>query len=143
MSETTFTKEQLDQAVADAIITEKQKWDEEILKPIKDELTALRPQEKTDAEKQLEAREAALWQMQIQLTLKESKLEDFVPFITAKNEDELKSQITKLNEILKVRKIDNAFVPDNHKQTNDKYAQYEKTGNVVGMIGAKLEKLFQ
>jgi len=137
MEDQTFTQEQLAQAIEDA----KKKWVEKELKPLRDELEKFKPKEKSDVEKELEKKQAELWHKQIVLTLKESKLEDFAPFLEAKDEDELNVKITKLNDVLKSRMVDNAYVPDNHKSV-DKYSQFEKNNDVVGMIGAKLEKLF-
>jgi hypothetical protein len=136
-----YTQEQVDQILAEA----KQKWEQEILKPViqeRDELMQYKPQELTDEQKQIKKLQAELLQAKTLATLQQAGLEDFIEFLSVENEKELKVKIEKLSKVLEDRKLNNAYVPQDHKPT-DAYSNAEKNNDVVGMIGAKLEKLFQ
>jgi hypothetical protein len=135
--EQTFTQEQVDQL--------KQEWIEKELNPLKTQLEELKgklPKEKTDEEKALEQKQAELWQKEVELELKTNGLADFAPFVTAKDEDDLKAKIEQLNKIVAGLKIDSSYKPDDHKQTSE-YDKYEKEGNTIGMISSKLSSLFK
>ncbi|GAA4704194.1 hypothetical protein [Brevibacillus fulvus] len=134
----TFTQEQVNELLQQ----EKSKWESEVLNPIQTELAKYKPAEKSDAEKALEQKQAELWQKEIQLTLKSEGLEAFADFFQVKDTDELTAKVKKLKEIINGMKIDNSYKPNDHKST-DKYSQYEKSGNVVGMIESKLASLFK
>jgi hypothetical protein len=106
------------------------------------ELEQYKPIEKSNAEKAIEAKQAELWQKEVNLTLKEAGLSDFAEFFNATDAESLKKQIDKFNEILKARKIDFSYRPTDHKAT-DKYSMYEKEKNTVGMLSEKLSNLFK
>lgn len=138
-----FTPEQqahIDQMLADTKTT----WETEVLTPLtteRDGLLQFKPVDKSDAEKALEQREADLFKKEVGLELKANKMDDFAEFLNVSNADELKVRITQLNKILEARKINNAYVPEDHKQTTA-YDQAAAKNDVNGMIGAKLAKLF-
>ena len=138
-----FTPEQqahIDQMLADTKTT----WETEVLTPLtteRDELLQFKPVTKSDAEKALEQREADLFKKEVGIELKANKLDDFTEFLNVTNADELKAKITQLNKLLEARKLNNSYVPDTHKQTSA-YDQAAAKGDVTGMIGAKLSKLF-
>ncbi|KAA1191128.1 hypothetical protein [Paenibacillus sp. B2(2019)] len=138
-----FTPEQqahIDQMLADTKTT----WETEVLTPLtteRDELLAFKPVTKSDAEKALEQREADLFKKEVGIELKANKLDDFAEFLNVSNADELKVKVTQLTKILEARKLNNGYVPDNHKQTTA-YDQAAAKNDVNGMIGAKLAKLF-
>lgn len=138
-----FTPEQqahIDQMLADTKTT----WETDLLAPLtaeRDELLQYKPVDKTDAEKALEQREADLFKKEVGIELKANKLDDFADFLNVSNADELKVKVTQLTKILEARKLNNGYVPDNHKQTTA-YDQAAAKNDVNGMIGAKLAKLF-
>lgn len=140
-----FTEEQ-QQHINQLIADEKQKWTNEELKPLQEqvkELEKFKPVEKTDAEIALEQKQLELFEKEKNLILKEKGLAEFGEFFNVQKIEELDEQIEKFNNVLKEKKIDTSFKPDNHKQQTDKYSQFEKEGNTVGMIGTKLTNLFK
>ena len=140
--EVTFSIEQ--QSKIDGMLSDaKKQWEDEFLNPIvaeRDGLIQFKPVEKSDTEKALEQREADIFNKEIGYELKEAGLSDFAEFFQVKNTDELKVQISKLNTILNERKINNSYVPENHK-SQSQYEQAQSKGSVKDMIAAKLSKL--
>lgn len=138
-----FTTEQ--QAFIDQMLTDsKSTWETEILAPVtteRDELLQFKPVEKSEAEKVLEQREQELLKKEVGIELKANGLEDFIELLNVSNLEELQTKIETLNKILEGRKISNAYVPSEHKQTSA-YDQAASKNDVTGMIGAKLSKLF-
>lgn len=133
----TYTQEQVEQL--------KQEWIQNELDPLKAELEELKgklPKEKTEEEKALEQKQAELWQKEVSLSLKEHGLADFAPFITAKDEKDLKEKIEQLNKIVAQIKIDSSFRPEDHGQTSE-YDKFAKEGNTIGMIRSKLSSIFK
>ncbi|WP_052948039.1 hypothetical protein [Aneurinibacillus tyrosinisolvens] len=96
-----------------------------------------------DAQKALEEREAVVFNKEVEIALKEAGLSDFAEIINVKDAEELKATIGKINKIINARKINQSFKPDGNNKQVDKYAQAEKQGDVVGMIGHKLSGLFK
>lgn len=139
-----FTPEQ--QTAIDSMIAEqKSKWVTDELNPLQtqiNELEKFKPVEKTDAEKALEQKEKELFVKEVNLFLKEKGLAEFGEFFNVKDIDELKVKTEKLNKILESKKLNNAYLPDNHKSA-DAYTKAEKQGDTVSMIGTKLSKLFK
>lgn len=135
-----FTPEQ--QALIDAQITEaKTKWVAEELTPIQTELEGLKPTPKTDKEKEIEEKEKELWAKEKSLHIKEKGLSDFADFINGESLEDLDKSIEKLNTILEAKKLNNSYIPQDHK-TTDAYSIAEKNKDTQGMIGSKLSKLF-
>ncbi|QOS80169.1 hypothetical protein JNUCC31_04305 [Paenibacillus sp. JNUCC31] len=138
-----FTEEQqahIDQMLADS----KSTWETEVLTPLmteRNDLLQFKQVEKSDSEKALEQREQELFMKELAIELKVSGLEDFADFFNVANLDELKPKIEALTTILEARKVTNAYVPNEHKQTST-YDQAAAKNDVTGMIGAKLSKLF-
>lgn len=140
MSDQIFTQEQVNQAIEEA----KQQWEQDVLQPItqeRDELMQYKPQELTDEQKQIQQLQADLLQQKVISSLKDANLEDFIDFLNVENEEELQAKVNKLSKVLDDRKLNNSYVPSDHKQT-DAYSQAEQSNNVQGMISAKLSKLF-
>jgi hypothetical protein len=136
-----FTEEQ--QLYIDSQMAEtKEKWIAEELVPLQTEIQSLKPVVKTDKEIAIEAKELELWNKEKSFVLKEKGLADFAEFFNAQDNDNLEIQVTALNKILEAKKLNNAYVPEGHKQT-DAYAQAEKKGDTQSMIGTKLSKLFK
>jgi len=141
LSEKTFTEDQVNQMLAEA----KQKWETEILNPIKAEVEQLRqykPKNETDAEKEIKRLKAELLQQKVVSSLQQMGAEDFAEFVSVSDESELQAKVAKLQEVLKKRSIDSSFKPDNHRQT-DAYTAAEAKGDVIGMIESKLSKLYK
>ncbi len=139
-----FTEEQ-QQEINQLIVQEKAKWENEILSPLQQQVNELgkyKPADKTDKEKEIEAKEKELWQKEKELTLKGNSLYEFAEFFSAQNADELHKQIEQLNKILQSKKLNNTYVPENHKPA-DAYSKAEKQGDTVTMIGTKLSKIFK
>ncbi|MFI2857554.1 hypothetical protein ACH6EH_10445 [Paenibacillus sp. JSM ZJ436] len=140
MSDQTFTQEQVNELVT----AEKAKWETEILAPMmteRNDLLQFKPVEKTDAEKAIEQREQELFQKELSIELKASGFEDFADLLSVSSVDELKTKIDTLKGILETRKVNTSYVPGEHKQTSA-YEKAASNNDVVGMIGAKLGKMF-
>jgi len=139
-----FTPEQ-QQAIDTMIAEQKNKWITDELTPLQTqvaELEKFKPQDKSDAEKALEAKEIELWNKEKSLILKENNLLEFTDFFNVNDSEQLNKQVEQLNKILESKKLNNAYVPDNHKSA-DAYTKAEKQGDTVTMIGTKLSKLFK
>lgn len=140
MSEQTFTQEQVNQVIEEA----KKQWEQDILQPVKaerDDLLQYKPKDRTPEELEIERLKGELIQQRTLSILKDAQLEDFAEFINVENEEELRTKISTLSKVLDERKLNNSYVPTDHRQT-DAYSQAEKSGNVQQMISAKLSKLF-
>jgi carbonic anhydrase len=138
-----FTKKQVDQLLKEA----RQKWETEDLQPLKAEIEQLKQskpeQQKIEDDKDLEIKElkAQLLHQKVINTLTKEQLEDFAEFINISDEKELAVKVEKLKKILNDRKLNNSFRPSDHRPT-DEYHQAEKTGDVQGMIYAKIQRIF-
>ena len=136
-----FTPEQ--QEFIDAQLEEsRQKWELEVLVPLQSqvkELEKFKPIDKTDKEKEIEAKEKELFDKEKNLILKDKGLQDFADFFIVDDIKELDSKIEKFNKIIETKKQN--YVPNGHK-TTDAYTQAEKNGDTQSMIGSKLSKLF-
>ncbi|MDD2288023.1 MAG: hypothetical protein PHY55_04230 [Bacteroidales bacterium] len=135
--------EYTDEQIQELITTEKSKWENEILKPLQEDLKQYKPKEKTDTEKTLEQKEKELFEKEINLTLKEHGLQEFAGFFNVSNADELNKQIEDFKKVLKTRDEKNNFVPGDHQKNKDAYSIAEKNKDVSGMISAKLSNLFK
>lgn len=125
------------QAHVDQLISNaKLEWETSILDPIKterDSLLKYKPVELTDEQKEIARLKAELNHQKIVSQLKVANLDDFIDLVNFEDDKELPKQIEKLNAVLQARKLDNSFVPDQHRQTS-KYEQARKQGNTVEMI---------
>jgi hypothetical protein len=137
-----FTEEQ-QQHINQLIADEKAKWTKEVLEPVQQQVEKFKPLEKSDAEIALEQKQLELFEKEKILILKEKGLAEFGEFFNVQKIEDLDGQIEKFNNVLKEKKVDTSFKPNNHKQQTDKYSQFEKEGNTVGMIGTKLTNLFK
>jgi flagellar biosynthesis component FlhA len=134
----TFTQEQLDQAIAKA----KQKWEQEMLEPLKNELQELRkykPKEKTKEQQEIERLKAELLHQKVVNALQQADLSDFADLVSVQTEEELEEKINKLKKIVESRKLNNSYIPQGHKQT-DAYSHAKSNGDTVGMIKAIFSK---
>lgn len=104
-----------------------------------DELSQYKPQEKTEAEIQAEAKQKEMWQEIFDLHLQKEGLEAFAEFIRVDvgDKESLQSQITKLKEIVGALEISNGYQPTNHKPV-DGFAMAKKNKDSIGMIRNKL-----
>ena len=144
-----FTQEQVNEMIK----KEKEKWIKEELKPLQDkekeykatidELMKYKPKELTKEEKALQEKELELFNKEKNLILKENGLAEFGEFFNVQKIDELDEKIKQFNDILKEKKIDNSYKPDDKHKNTDKYSQFEKNKDTVGMISTKLSKLFK
>ena len=105
-----------------------------------DELSQYKPKELTEDEIKIQQKLESIWQREVSQTLKEEGLEIFADFIKADVDDNesLKSQITKLKEIVGSLEISNGYQPSNHKPV-DGYTIAKKNKNVNDMIKSKLK----
>lgn len=134
MSDVTYNQEQLNEAIEKA----KQEWIEKELKPVlaeRDELLKYKPKELSEEEEAIKAKEQELFQKEVLLILKENGLEKFAEFFYVESIDELKEKIKKFQSILDELKLSYAYVPTDHKQT-DQYSQAKSKGDTIGMIKA-------
>ncbi|MEK4030765.1 hypothetical protein MKZ02_19805 [Pseudobacillus sp. FSL P4-0506] len=107
-----------------------------------EELKNKLPQEKSESELAIEAKEKELFQKEVNLTLKESGLEQFAEIIKVSNSDELNTTVDVLKKIVNEIKVSTGYVPSEHAK-QDAYSEAEKKKDVGGMLSAKLAKLFQ
>jgi len=138
MSEQTFSQDQVNQMIEEAKI----QWIEQELNPViaeRDELLKFKPIELSEEQKQIQQLKAELLQAKVVSALKDADLEDFAELINVSNEEELQSKIKKLTKILENRKIKNAYVPQDHIQT-DMYSRAKSKGDTLGMIKAIFSK---
>lgn len=75
--------------------------------------------------------------------LKSGLSDDLFDLVLADDIEVAKTKISKLVELNKKNKVDNSYVPEGHKETDDAYAVAEKQGNIEGMLKSKLSKLFK
>ena len=107
-----------------------------------EELKSKLPQEKSESELAIEAKEKELFQKEVSLTLKESGLEQFAEIIKVSDADELNATVDVLKKIVNEIKVSTGYVPTEHAK-QDAYSEAEKKKDVGGMLSAKLAKLFQ
>ncbi|MBU9720552.1 MULTISPECIES: hypothetical protein [Bacillaceae] len=134
MENKTFTQEQLDEAIQNA----KTEWKEKELNPIvseRDELIKYKPVEKSEEEKALETKHQELIQKEIELELKSVGLDKFADFFNVQKVEDLKPQVEKFQSILNEMKINSAYQPTDHKNT-DEYSTAKGKGDTLGMIKA-------
>lgn len=105
------------------------------------ELQAKLPQEPTDAEIALQEREKALFDKEVNLTLKENGFEQYAQIVNVTNTEELQNVIDTLKEIHKQSQVNNAYVP-NFATSTSQYEQAQNKKDAQGMISAKFSKLF-
>lgn len=107
---------------------------------LKTQLAALeqyKPQEKSEAEIQLEQIQQSLFAKEIELELKAANLYEFKDFFKVGSTEQLTEMIKSFQELLNKRKVPMGFIPNDHKPQN-KYSQAKSQGNVRDMIKAKL-----
>ena len=80
---------------------------------------------------------------QIKLEATKAGLDPEEVFDLIESDDIKKAQekINKLIELKKKQDIQNSYKPTDHKP-DDSYSQFEKSGNVEGMLKSKITKLF-
>lgn len=138
--EISFTQEQLDEALNNA----KNEWVEKELNPIvaeRDGLLQFKPKDLSDEEKAIQTKQKELFDKEVSLTLKENGLEQFASIVKVGDAEELKTVIESLTGIVNQIKIDNGYVPNDHKQQNE-YDVFASKKDTKGMIATKLSKLF-
>ena len=138
LSDQVYTQEQVDQMLAEA----KRAWIEKELNPViaeRDELLKFKPVEPSEEQKQIQQLKAELLQTKVVAALKEAQLEDFADFLNVSDEQELQSKIEKLSKIVEQRKLNNSYIPQDHKQT-DAYSYAKSKGDTLGMIKAIFSK---
>ena len=67
--------------------------------------------------------------------------EEVFDLIEAEDVKKAQEKINKLVELKKRQDIDNSYKPSDHK-ADDSYSQFEKSGNVEGMLKSKITRLF-
>ena len=68
-------------------------------------------------------------------------VEQVFDLIDADSLEKAQAKINKLLELKKKQDIDNSYRPTDHKP-DDSYSQFEKSGNVEGMLKSKISRLF-
>lgn len=105
------------------------------------ELQAKLPKAPSDAEIALQEREKALFDKEVNLTLKENGFEQYAQIVNVTNTEELQNVIDTLKEIHKQSQLNNAYVP-NPATSTSQYEQAQNKKDAQGMISAKFSKLF-
>lgn len=67
--------------------------------------------------------------------------ESYFDLVEAEDVKKAQEKINKLVELKRKQDIDGSYRPTDHKQ-DDSYSQFEKSGNVEGMLKSKITKLF-
>lgn len=98
-------------------------------------------QPETEQEKQIKQLQAQLLQTKVVAAFQQAELSDFVDFVSIAEESELDATVKKLKEAVSKIKVSSSYKPDNHRQT-DAWAKAEAKGDVIGMLDAKLSKIF-
>jgi len=91
------------------------------------------PEELTEEEKAIKAKEKELFDKEVKLTLKEEGLEAFADIVKVENQEELKEVIKSLSKIVNDIKVSMGYVPSDHKQMSS-YEQAKQQGNTKNMI---------
>ncbi|OLN22905.1 hypothetical protein BTO30_07105 [Domibacillus antri] len=107
-----------------------------------EEVKSKLPQEKSESELAIEAKEQELFQKEVNLTLKENGLEAFADIVKVSDSDELNSTVEALTKIVNEIKVNMGYVPA-HNAKQDEYSMYESKKDAKGMISAKLANLFK
>lgn len=124
IQDVTVSKEEYDKVIAE-------------LEDVKSKL----PKDLSDEEKALQTKQQELFDKEVTLTLKENGLEQFASIVKVGDSDELKTVIESLTSIVNQIKIDNGYIPNDHKQQNE-YDVFASKKDTQGMIATKLSKLF-
>ncbi|QNG59436.1 hypothetical protein H4O14_16795 [Bacillus sp. PAMC26568] len=139
--EISFTQEQLDEQLT----TARTQWETDILNPIqteRDELLQFKPKDLSDGEKAIQTKQHELFAKEVSLEVKAAGLEKFAEFFNVQKIEDLQPQIEKFNSLLNEFKVENSYVPNDHKP-QDKYSKFESEKDTKGMIGTKLANLFK
>jgi regulator of replication initiation timing len=67
--------------------------------------------------------------------------ESYFDLVEAEDVKKAQEKINKLVELKKKQDIENSYKPTDHKP-DDSYSQFEKSGNVEGMLKSKISRLF-
>jgi len=67
--------------------------------------------------------------------------ESYFDLVEAEDVKKAQEKINKLLELKKKQDIENSYKPTDHKP-DDSYSQFEKSGNVEGMLKSKITRLF-
>ena len=67
--------------------------------------------------------------------------ESYFDLVEAEDVKKAQAKINKLVELKKKQDIENSYKPTDHKP-DDSYSQFEKSGNVEGMLKSKITRLF-
>mgnify|MGYP000695571698 FL=1 len=67
--------------------------------------------------------------------------ESYFDLVEAEDVKKAQAKINKLVELKKKQDIENSYKPNDHKP-DDSYSQFEKSGNVEGMLKSKITRLF-
>ncbi|MED0665305.1 hypothetical protein P4T04_03140 [Bacillus badius] len=98
-----------------------------------EELKSKLPQEKSESELAIEAKEKELFKKEVNLTLKESGLEQFAEIIKVSDADELNTTVDVLKKIVNEIKVSTGYVPTEHAK-QDAYNTAKSKGDTKGMI---------
>ena len=118
---------------------------QELIKGLQEQITTLNEQleEGNKAIERVKELEQVNLNNSIKLAMAKAGLdEDLFDLVVAEDMEKVQKKIDKLVELQKAKDIDGGYKPEN-KRTEDQYKKLEKDGNVEGMIGHKLSRLFQ
>jgi len=80
-------------------------------------------------------------QIKLEATKAGLDVEQVFDLIDSDSLEKAQAKINKLVELKKKQDIDNSYRPTDHKP-DDSYSQFEKSGNVEGMLKSKISRLF-
>lgn len=80
-------------------------------------------------------------QIKLEATKAGLDVEQVFDLIDSDSLEKAQAKINKLVELKKKQDIDNSYRPTDHKP-DDSYSQFEKSGNVEGMLKSKITRLF-
>jgi phage shock protein A len=80
-------------------------------------------------------------QIKLEATKAGLDVEQVFDLIDSDSLEKAQAKINKLLELKKKQDIENSYKPTDHKP-DDSYSQFEKSGNVEGMLKSKITRLF-
>jgi phage shock protein A len=80
-------------------------------------------------------------QIKLEATKAGLDVEQVFDLIDSDSLEKAQAKINKLVELKKKQDIENSYKPTDHKP-DDSYSQFEKSGNVEGMLKSKISRLF-
>lgn|GEM_PF-1861792 len=106
------------------------------------EVDKFKQPEETDEQKHIKQLQAELLKTKVASALQSADLTAFADFVSVSEESEIEAEVTKLKDAVSMQKVSASYKPENHRQS-DAYSKAEAAGDVIGMLDAKLSKIYK